>query len=159
GPLAPSTGQIDVYRFWAINPGAVAIKTLAEPGSHVNTTVRVYKAGYAKNGVLILQAINGVNSSQDWYPADRSAIDAQNYITDFASNLNYAAGDTYPVPDSYGTGGGMYFAVVRNEEGSLGTYRLEVDSTPFPFAGDAQSHVTAFPPAAGTIALNVPSFQ
>jgi hypothetical protein len=150
-PVTPSTGQIDVYRFWAVNPGPVSVKTVAEPGSHVNTTVRVYRGTYDANGVLFLDQISNLAPNTDWYPADRSAIDAQVYATDFETTLKYAAG-----PNPFGTGGGMYFAVVRNEGGSQGAYRLEVDTAPFPLAGDAQGHVTTFPVSGGTVPVAIP---
>ena len=37
--------------------------------------------------------------------------------------LTYAGAD-----DQYGTGGGMYYVVVKNEQGTRGQYRIEVDA-------------------------------
>jgi hypothetical protein len=167
-PDSPNPGSIAVYRFWALNPGPVTVKTVAAPGSKVNTNLHVYTAKYDPSGVLYLGTIDNFvpNSNNqpfppesvgfdfDWYQADRSKIDAQSFINDF-NIMKY----TQPNTDPYSTGGGMYFVVVRNEQGSTGNYTIEVDTPPMPL-GDANTNLTTYMPMkGGTISLNLPDLQ
>jgi hypothetical protein len=138
----PSLGEIDVYRFWAINPGPVSVKTVAEDGSLVNTNLRVYRTRYGANGALFLGQLTHrigntaehANFNLDWYLADRSQIDAQSYVNDFDLFRYSDDGDQATFGD-YVTGGGMYYVVVRNQEGSQGKYRIEVNTADFPLLG------------------------
>jgi hypothetical protein len=153
-------GTIAVYRFWAINPGPVSVKTVSLDDQHVNTNLRVYRARTDTNHVPFLgQLTNTVVettgdppttsadtalTSFDWYQADRSQIDAQSYINDFDLLRYDETGDT----DPYGAGlGGAYYVLVRNQEGSQGKFEIEVDAAPFTLAGD--NGQAAYLPAAG----------
>ncbi len=165
----PDPGSIAVYRFWALNPGAVSVKTVAAPGSTVNTDLHVYRATYVPtaptaqqpnpppDGILYLGSIqtvgtNSLGADLDWYAADRSQIDAETFI----NNVDYLK-YTQTGTDPYGTGGGMYFVVVRNQEGSQGQYILEVDTAPMPLQGTSANLVTAIPSQGGTVQLNLAS--
>lgn len=147
--VQPDPGTVAVYRFWAINPGPVSVKTVAADDKNVNTNIHVYRAKYDANGVLYLGSMDHVTQSFDWYPADRSEIDAQTFINDF-DGLKY----TQPGTNPYGTGGGMYFVVVRNQEGSQGKYTIEVDTPAMPLRGNNSGQVTYVPPN-GSIQLNL----
>src|SRR5262249_50685997 len=82
--------------------------------------------------------------------ADRTALDPQQMQDHFAAlnfndpdidaqsvvnNFDWMSGGDPIFSDPYGTGGGEYFVVVRNQEGSLGQYRVEVDVPSFPMLG------------------------
>ena len=131
-------GSVDVYRFWAITRGPVVVRTVPiDPG--VNTTLRLYRARFKPDGTLdYLGQIAEAAPSRDWYPADRSQIDAQTYINDFDTIDYDFGGDNLghgPDADPYHTRGGQYFVVVKNEEGTQGRYRIEVDAPTFPPLG------------------------
>ncbi|MBC8354746.1 MAG: SBBP repeat-containing protein [Planctomycetes bacterium] len=128
-----SAGSIDVFRFWAA-PGPVVVRTLAQPDPQapdalpVNTALKVYRAHFDENTgeVDYLNEIEDVFGSRDWFPADRSIIDAQTYIND-SDAIQYP-----PSPPKSSSGGGfMYYVVVKNQEASLGKYRLEIDAPNF----------------------------
>jgi hypothetical protein len=164
-------GSVQVFRFWAINPGPVVVKTIDDNPGQLNTDLKVFKAHYASDGSLeYLQEISGVPPSFDWFPADRSRIDAQSYIND-STLLQYTADDfdSGSMADSYGTGAGEYFVVVKGQEGTTGTYRLVVDTPSMPVLGAnpaQESEGNAYlraenaqaanisPTTGGTIALN-----
>jgi hypothetical protein len=160
-PDSPNPDTIAVYRFWAITPGPWAVKTVAAPGSTVNTNIQVYRAKYS-NGILYLGQLghfvgnsydNPVTNNLDWYQADRSQIDAQIYV----NNFEWVKA-IQPGTDPYGTGGGMYFVVVRNEQGTSGDYTIEVDAPPMP-VGNANKQVTVMPASGGSVALNLPDLH
>ncbi len=134
-----NAGAIDVYRFWAVNEGSVVVRTVPiDP--QVNTNLQIYRAVFDNQGNVsylrkVGQGAAGENLSDlDWFPSDRSEIDAQAYVNDFEM-LKYSPGQGCAVGSCYGTGGGMYFAVVKNEQGTQGRYRLEVDTASFPLLG------------------------
>jgi subtilase family serine protease len=135
-----TNGSIDVYRFWAVTPGPVTVRTVAVPdplhpdAPPVNTNLRVYKAHFDGETIDYLRMVPETVPSFDWFPADRSEIDAQTYVNNF-DFLRYAAGQGSTTSQSYDTGGSMYFVVVKNQEGSKGTYRIEVDAPTFPSLG------------------------
>jgi hypothetical protein len=165
-------GSINVFRFWAINPGPVVVKSVPLPGSQVNSDLRVYKAHLDQSGqVVYLAAIDNVPLSLDWFQTDRSKIDAQNYINDF-DLVRYSSADFDSPPnvdtDPYGTGGNLYYVVVKNQEGTQGRYKLVVDTASMPLVGinpptgggnpylnATRGQVAYIPPAAGgSILLN-----
>jgi hypothetical protein len=129
---------VDIYRFWAFTPGPVSVRTVSIDGKNVNTNIRLYRARYDGShnleylGQLTNTTADGttetVGPNFDWFPADRSTIDAQVYVNDF-NLLKYDEKDdtnTNYFPS------GEYFAVVRNQEGSAGKYRIDVNTAPFP---------------------------
>lgn len=122
-------GSIDVFRFWAITPGQINVKTVPQ-GPVVNTDIEIYRARYAADGtVSYIAAVPEVSPNLDWFPADRSQIDAQIHINDF-DLLGYSNPN-----NPYGTGGGEYYIVVKNEQGTQGQYHIEVDAQSFPELG------------------------
>ena len=148
-----SDPTVQVYRFWAINPGPVVIKTEAVDPT-VNTEIQIYQAHYdATNQVDYLQSIAGINPNNDWYPADRSTILSQIYVNNFGA-LQYGN-----ATDFYGTGGGEYYVVVKNSEGSVGSYKLVVDTGAMPLTGSSGSNrqVAYLPPnpAYGTSSMSL----
>jgi hypothetical protein len=125
-------GALQVFRFWAINPGPVAVKTVLDPTTPtLNTDLRVYKAAFdhSTHAVMGLQQIDNVGPNLDWFAADRSRIDAQSYINDF-DLLKYDAPE-----DPYGTGGNLYYVVVKNQEATQGRFKLVVDTASMPLLG------------------------
>jgi len=160
GPFG-NQGSIDVYRFWATTPGPISVRTVGIDES-VNTNLRLYQARFNPAGnVSYLGGIAGVSPGLgDWFPADRSAIDDQTYVNDF-DLLGY----TTP-HNQYETNGGMYYVVVKNEQGTQGRYRIEVDVPSFPLLGDiaaggyadAQTAETTYVPPAtgGSVVLTLP---
>ena len=89
--------------------------------------------------------------------ADRSVIDAQSYINDFDFFLAYDNGVGCLAGACYGTGGGSYFAVVKNQEASVGRYQIEVDAPSFTLPDtaiippDTGGHLTLDATSAGGI--------
>ena len=149
-------GAIDVFRFWATNPGPVSVRTVAQadpanPDARpVNTTLKLYRAVFGANGAVDhLVEMNEVYASRDWFGADRSIVDAQTYVNDF-DLLAYETGQGCSTACYGASGGGMYFAVVKNQEGSLGRYQLEVDAPSFML-----NEVAVVPPSrGGTVRMN-----
>ena len=154
-------GSIDVYRFWAITPGPVAVRTIPLD-ERVNTTLKVYRARFKPDGTLdYLGEIDGVADNQDWFPADRTQIDAQSYINTFEvidyDDPGSVSDPLYPPDtDPYGTQGGMYFVVVKNEEGSQGPYRIEVDVPDFPVEARYLPSVEDLPGQPVRVDLSIP---
>jgi hypothetical protein len=148
-------GALQVFRFWALTPGPVVVKTVLID-STLHTNLKVYKAAFdSSHAVTSLQTIDQVGPNLNWFPADRSKIDAQTYINDFGL-IGYAGND-----NPYGgAGGNLYYVVVKNQEGTRGRFKLVVDTAPMPLVGDvsspsdyynATSHgkVVYIPPATG----------
>ena len=120
----------DYYRFWAPDGGPVTVRTVSVPGSSANTTIQVYRLLNEAGGLTALHVGTGnqaeyVQANRDWFPSDRSEIDAQIVINNLPL-LEYNG-----ALDQYGTGGGWYIVAVQNEEGSGGQYQLEVDAPDF----------------------------
>jgi hypothetical protein len=156
-----NTGSIDVYRFWATTPGPISVRTVGIDES-VNTNMRLYQARFNPAGnISYLGSIAEVSPGLgDWFPADRSVIDDQTYVNDF-DLLGYKAPH-----NQYETNGGMYYVVVKNEQGAQGRYRIEVDVPSSPLLGgiaaggyaDAQAaEATYIPPdSGGSVVLTLP---
>jgi hypothetical protein len=155
-------GSINVFRFWDINPGPVAVKSIDDLPDHLNTDLKIYKALYDANGNLYLQEIPGVPPSFDWLPADRSRIDAESYVNDYRL-LDYTPSDLNGRPKGFAFGG-EYYVVVKGQEGTTGSYRLVVDTPGMPLLGNTtngspgpseQGQVAYISPTTGgTVALN-----
>ncbi|MEM7313844.1 MAG: hypothetical protein AAF497_11900, partial [Planctomycetota bacterium] len=129
-PAADTTGSVAVYRFWAITPGPLSVRSIGlSPG--MNTNLRIYKSAKGNNNVEYLDLVDSGDLLGDWYPADRSVIDDQSYINNFNA-ISYGE-----IEANYETGGGLYYVVVKNEQGTIGDYRIDIDATPFPLLGDA----------------------
>jgi hypothetical protein len=147
---------LDVFRFWVTNPGPVSVRTVAltDPNDPeatlVNTALKLYRAGFDANGDFsYLVEMNEVYGSRDWFGANRSLIDSQSFVND-SDFLAYDVGEGCNAGLCYGTGGGMYFAVVKNQEASLGAYRIEVDAPSFLLPDTA-----LIPPGTGgSVAIN-----
>ncbi len=149
--LIGNTGSIDVFRFWVETPGPVTVRTVPLSET-VNTSIKLYQPRFNSDGtVRYFGQIPDVAPSFDWFPADRSQIDAQSYINDFdilafdisGSNLmreDYPYGaNSYSV--SARKSGGFYYAVVKNEQGTKGQYRIEVDAPNFPLLGNFEKTI------------------
>jgi hypothetical protein len=169
-----NAGAIQVFRFWAPNPGPVVVKTVLDPSTPgLHTNLRVYKAVFdANHQVTGLQAIDSVGPSFGWYPADRSQVDAQTYINDF-SLLSYPVTDSpyannTESPYAPNPSGNLYYVVIKNQEGTLGRFKLVVDTAPMPLVGNTSALPYSFyqkvlnsqtayipPTTGGTIALDV----
>jgi len=149
-----NTGSIDVYRFWALTPGPVSVRTVGID-EKVNTNLKIYQARLDGNGAVryIAETTRVDPGLGDWFPADRSVIDDQTYINDFDAL-------------ALGSQGAMYYVVVKNEQGTQGRYRIEVDVPSFPLLGsiaaggyaDAQAAEAAYVPPAtgGSVVLTIP---
>ena len=139
------TGSVDVFRFWVETPGPVVVRTVALSPT-VNTNLKLYRALFDANGAIDrLVEMQDVPVSFDWMPADRSEVDAQVYVNNY-DLLRYTTGSQA----HYGLNEfGMYFAVVKNQEGSTGNYRIEVDAPDFPMLGAAGTAATSFSAAKG----------
>jgi hypothetical protein len=141
-----NAGAIDVFRFWVETPGPVTVRTVPiDPMNGdppVNTNIKLYKPRFNPDGtVSYLGQIPEVTLSMDWFPVDRSQIDAQTYVNDFdvlafASSVNDMSRADYPYSRFTTTpetrSGGFYYVVVKNEQGTTGQYRIEVDAPSFP---------------------------
>ena len=156
-------GALQVFRFWAISPGPVVVKTVLpnDPSTILHTSLKLYRAHFDSNRqVDSLTEITNVQRNDNWFPADRSLIDAQTYVNYF-DQIRYDSST-----DPYGTGGGLYYVVVKNQEGTTGNFRLVVDTAPFPILGnsanppvnylDATRGQTVYipPTTGGTVRLN-----
>lgn len=158
-----NTGSIDVYRFWAITPGPISVRTVGID-KDVNTNLKIYQARFdGPDKIRYLGQVEGVGPGLgDWFQADRSVIDDQTIVNDF-DLLAYGPLNT---EDQYGTNGGMYYVVVKNEQGTQGRYRIEVDVQSFPLLGSTEggdyydaleAQAAYIPPAVGgSVALVVP---
>ncbi|MEM7315868.1 MAG: hypothetical protein AAF497_22260, partial [Planctomycetota bacterium] len=131
-----TVGSLDIYRFWAITPGSVSVRTVGL-SEDVNTNARIYKRVVASNGVEYLTLVSASDALGDWFPADRSVIDDQTYVNNF-NELTYGESAS-----TYDTGGGYYYAIAATEQGTTGDYRIEVDAENFPRIGDESSYSAA----------------
>ncbi len=143
--VSPSPVEFQVYRFWATTPGPVTVRTIGLPNVDgeilVNTNFNLYREYIAPNNVPYLRDFDGAVTPGlgDWFPADRSQLDDQTYVNYF-DPIGY--GQTTPSAgnDFYLTEGGAYYVVVKNEQGTVGDYRIEVDTAPFPLLGNAATY-------------------
>jgi hypothetical protein len=127
-------GAIDVYRFWALSEGQVRVRAVALDDT-VDTNIRLYKAHFNGSGqVDYLIEHQELTAAYDWFQIDRDVIDAQAIVNDWDMLEYNSFGAQYVNAQ---TSGGMYFVVVKNAGGSLGNYRLEVETPDFPRLGDA----------------------
>src|SRR5262249_23701573 len=94
-----------------------------------------------------------IEPSLDWFQADRSQIDAQILVSDFGFWTADQAPGLPADPYSIDTGSGWYYAVVRNQEGSRGNYRIEVDAPSPQLMGNLPSGTLADPHTGQTIYL------
>jgi GEVED domain/CARDB len=138
---APFTaGSIDVFRFAALTPGPVSVRTvglLDGFSDSINTNLRLYKEVPGANGVTYLKLVEELGDTHsDWFPADRSTLDDQTHVNFFDQIEHSNSG-------FYLTGGGEYYVVVKSEEGTLGDYRIEVDAQPFPLLGQGSTYSAA----------------
>jgi hypothetical protein len=122
-----SVGSVHIYRFKTTGEGALTVRTvgLAEK---VNTNLRLYRvANHGGQNFLSPLEQPVVNStpiqvlpSFDWFPANRSEIDAQSFLHNQVQ---------FDVADNE-----WYYVVVKNQEASLGQYRIEIDAPYYPLA-------------------------
>ena len=143
--VLPSPVDFQVYRFWATTPGPMTVRTIGLPHVEgevlVNTNFNLYREYIAPNNVPYLRHFDGAVSQGlgDWFPANRSQIDDQTYVNYFD-----AVGYVQTTPSSgnnfYLTDGGAYYVVVKNEQGTVGDYRIEVDTASFPLLGHAATY-------------------
>jgi hypothetical protein len=114
-----NTGSIDVFRFTQ-GPSPFAVQTEVLSGN-VNTNIKLYKARYSGSSIVAYDEVSAPPSF-DYYPADRSTVDAriEFWNTDIARDtFNTAA---------YEPGRNTWYVVAKNEAGSLGSYRLRVST-------------------------------
>jgi hypothetical protein len=148
---SPNTlGSLDVYRFQVQTPGPISIRTrpVAFFGPGANTNIKLYRPVLKPDGTFhYLTQVEDVPVSFDWFPADRSEIDAQIHVADF---------DLLQP-------GGWFYVVAKNQEGSTGFYQIEVETTTFPSLGSASSHAgaktsqtTYIPTTGGSASINAP---
>ena len=125
--LFGNQGSIDVYRFLALTPGPISVRTVWID-ENVNTNLKVYQARLSETGTVryLAESTRVDPGLGDWFPADRSVIDDQTYINDFDAL-------------ALGSQGPMYYVVVKNEQGTQGRYRIEVDVPSFPLLGGTDS--------------------
>ncbi len=152
GAFSGSGVGVDVYRFWTPG-GPLRVWTSPAGSDPANTSIKLYRARFIVETEAErlnwwtdvdylgeLRAGNtSVTSSNDWFQADRSEIDSQIIITDpdLAVYRESFVGDRSNLPflpaDRELTPGGYYFcAVVKNEQGSQGQYRLHVETGDLP---------------------------
>ena len=140
--VALSPGAIDVYRFWVATPGPITIRTVGLPNAEgdvmVNTNFNLYREYVAPNSDLYLRDFDSAVSPGlgDWFPADRTLVDDQTYINYF-DPIVYSQASPSSGNNFYLTEGGAYYVVVKNEQGTVGDYKIEVDTAAFPLLGDA----------------------
>jgi hypothetical protein len=156
-----NAGTYAVYEFWTMTPGPIIVRTVPIQDNAndpiVNTSIRVYRGLNDANGQFFLDRLaqtlahstNYVTGDFDWYPASLNPLDPQSEQNQFpvlnpddpdiASQV-YINNSTVitqgdPKGDTYGNGGGAYYVVVRNQQGTQGKYRVEVDTPSFPLLG------------------------
>ncbi len=140
-----SSGAIDVYRFWVATPGPVTVRTIGLPNLDgevvINTNFNLYREYFAPNNVLYLRDFDGAVSPGlgDWFPADREFIDDQTRVNYF-DPIAYSQTVPGAANNFYLTKGGAYYVVVKNEQGTVGDYTIEVDTQPFPLLGNAATY-------------------
>lgn len=153
--------QVHAYRFWAVNRGPLHVRTRPVDNT-VNTAIRLYRPRFDSDdqnnasveylGQVFDQTHPiidrvAVTGSRDWFPADRSEIDAQTFVNNFeAVDFDSPADSLLSVPadftDSggyYDTQGGFFYVVVKNEQGTFGNYEVEVSTEPFPLLDGSAS--------------------
>lgn len=118
-----SANEVDLFRFRVPADGPLRVWTEAV-NPLVDTNLRLYRriSVGAFDGLVPIEEAHlheetsellEVIPSFDWYPADRSEIDAQTLLNETA---DFGIGD-----------GEFLYAVVKNQAGSQGQYRLHVD--------------------------------
>jgi hypothetical protein len=137
--LPLNSAGMDVFRFWA-HDGPVRVWTTHSQiiGAQANTNIRLYKAHFdANDNIDYIGAVPNTSPSFDWFPADRSEIDAQVYVNQFHQPTTTSQTLEYTdfTQKQYDTGGGMYFVVVKGQEGTTGRYTLHVDAPDMPVLG------------------------
>ena len=109
-----NTGSIDVYKFvHGATPFSVWTQDL---DSSVNTNIRLYEAKPSPTPTE-LDAIPGFGVNFDYFPADRSMIDARIDVWNTDAEKTAFTGAV----------ANTWYVVVKNEQGSLGRYRLHLD--------------------------------
>jgi len=113
-----STGSIDIFRF-THGPTPFSVQTEALTAG-VNTNIKLYRGRIIGGSLVALDQVLGTAHNFDYFPADRSTIDARIEVwnTDLAR-------DTFN-GTNYEPGRNIWYAVVKNEAGSQGNYRLRV---------------------------------
>jgi len=160
GSFASSSVGVRVYRFWTPSEGPFRAWTDGWGADPANTTIKLYRARYAVTGagernswwetVDYLEELEGIGASLDWYPADRSEIDALVMIQDPAFPAYKQPTDVLgqsvvgnppesqlqtpylPADRQFSDLQDVYFVVVKNEQGSTGSYRLRVSTEDLP---------------------------
>ena len=156
-----SAGTYSVYEFWTMTPGPIIVRTVPIQDSPtdpiVNTSIRVYRGLDDANGQFFLDRLeqvlpdstNSVTGDFDWYPASLTPLDPDSERNSFPAlspddpeiasqvyiNNSTVITQGDPKGNPYGNGGGAYYIVVRNQQGSQGQYRVEVDAPSFPQLG------------------------
>ena len=88
--------------------------------------IAVYQAHFNSSGALDeITPVSDFAPSSDYYQSDRSHIDSE------VTAVNEKPAEYSNATDPYRTGGGEYFVVVKNEQGSLGRYSISVDAPAF----------------------------
>jgi CSLREA domain-containing protein len=128
-PFQP--GSVDIFRFKAVGDGPLTVRTvLKEQG--VNTNLRLYQRivhdGFPYLAPLTTPVVNTssveILPNFDWFPADRSELDAQTFL--------------HQLSDIEGPADGWYYIIVKNQEATTGNYRIEVDAPHFPVHASAR---------------------
>jgi len=162
GLFASSSVGVRLYRFWTPSSGPIRVWTEGIGNNPANTTIKLYRARYAVTGegerdswwenIDYLEELREVPASLDWYPADRSVIDAQVIIEDpefpaYKQPTNPLGQSTVgnppesqlrvdpgylPADRQFSDKQDVYFVVVKNEQGSTGTYQLHVSTDDLP---------------------------
>jgi hypothetical protein len=151
---------VHLYQFATPVDGPFRAWTVGTGNDPANTTIRIYRARHAvttnaERGswwetIDYLEALDGVGASLDWYPADRSEIDAQILIQDpefpaYKKPTNDLGQSTsgnvteanlglpfLPADRQFTDTQHVYYVVVKNEQGSTGDYRIHVSTEDLP---------------------------
>lgn len=116
-----ANNHVHAYRFRVPAFGQMKVWTEAID-AHVNTNLRLYKRITTGTGDFLTPLslpsdvpgeLVEVLPNFDWFPANRSVVDAQSYVHDLTDFIP-------PVDDTV-------YAIVKNQEASLGRYQIHVD--------------------------------
>ncbi|MBL9127248.1 MAG: hypothetical protein JNL97_06365, partial [Verrucomicrobiales bacterium] len=190
GAFLTSAVGVRLYRFWTPSSGPFRVWTEGITDNPANTTIKLYRARYAvteegeRNSwwetIDYLEELNEIGPSLDWYPADRSEIDALVMIQDpefpaYKQPTNRLAHSTegnppesaldtpyLPADRQFSDKQDVYFVVVKNELGSTGRYRVHVSTEDLPHFRDDPIYLPQFsnaPQNRSVIAVDVPEVE
>ena len=166
-------GRSRSISFWETNPGPFDVQT-SDIDPSANTEIALYQAHFDPTTHLIdsLVPISDSGPSKDWDPESRSPIDSRIHVNNFVTteypNVNPAGStQTNDAYEPYENGGGEYFVIVKNEQGSLGRFSVTVTGPAFqPLSanpsgdGNLYQAATQGPlndvPASGSLTINLP---